>query len=681
MQENEGSECYFCKKIVSPLYNFKSDTENNSFYLAKKHDSNICHQICPECLIRHIFINEIKVFEKTSMSNDFTCPCTKGKINLNYDQLMEVFQNEICLNLHKKKKKCKIHNEEYTNYCRDCNIELCEECTNSLESEHLQHNVISKNEYINRLKIFLSKAPVKYKKFDDFMEKLKIICQKYKELLETNFNENLILMDKMINNLIDFRTKYSVYYKKKVLYGVQNLKILKMFYSNYFFDKSRAEKTDDISLYKYLNMINYELEDVKLIKNEESIQKLNEIMDNITFLSGKIDSLLEINYQFSRISKNFKQFQQIPRCDKTKVTSLIKINDSTLLTAGDGRSLNYWEEKNCEFVKIASFPTENISNILLLRNQNLLTSYGKSTHYTIQLWKPNQNYNKNNIDNNIDDDDNNNNGNIQNLPDRLSLKHQNTVQNNAISRTTMNLNSKNNNLSLNNYQNINFPYEKAISFLSNHKGDITSMIEINDKMFATGSLDNKIFIWKEDDSGKYKIFQEFKGINDSVNCMFLLFDCRIISGTSSNTIYIWNNIADNITNPNGKYSLQQKLNLPDEKVLSLFQIKEGIFISGSNKSFLTFWDEVDNVYKQIQKMDLKIQDIVAINQLSDNRVIVAAISGKIKILKKEGDQFKENEYIQRIQRLEIKCIESLESGGFISAQKNSLIVWKNWENF
>ena len=672
--EKEASECYLCKEVVSPLYNFTLDENNNNFLTVRnKKKSNICHQLCPECLIRHIFLNEMEIFEKVRSDNDFTCPCSKGKINLNYDQLMDIFQNKIYLSLHKKKKKCKIHNKEYTNYCKDCNVEICDECSNSLEDEHLEHNIISKSEYIVKLKKFLSNAPVKYKKFEDFMEKMKIIGEKYKELLEDNFNENLILMDKIINNLIDFRTKYSVYYKKKVINGVHYLKILKMFYSNYFFDKSRAEKSDDINLYKYLNMISYELDDVQLIKNEESIQKLNEIMNNITFLSGKIDNLLEINYKFSHVSKNFKIFQQIR--DFHKITSLVKINDSTILTGGEGRELNYWEEKNSEFVKVASISTDKISYILLLRNENILTSYGKNTHYTIQLWQ----HKKNNTPNNNADlapDINNN----QNLPEKLSLRHSVTVLNNYSSRETIAGISRDSNFSLNNPQNTNFPYEKTFSFLSNHKGDITTMIEINDKMFATGAMDNKIFIWKEDDLGKYKIFQELKNINDSISCMLLLFDCRIVSGTSNN-IYIWHNPADSISNPSGKYSMQSKLNLPGEKVLSLYQIREGTLISGSSKSILTIWDEIDSVHKKMLKIDLKMQDIIAINQLSDKKIIAGAISGIIKILKKEGDQVTCVESIQKKINLEIKCIECFESGGFISAQNNSIIIWKNRENF
>ena len=677
MQEKKKAyKCYVCDEEVSILYNFTSINENNNNYTLSKNKENsiICHRICAKCLVRHIFLNEIKVFEKDSMNNSFTCPCTKGKINLDYERLMDVFQNAIFQNLlKKKKKKCEIHAKEFTNYCKNCNVEICEECSNSLYGEHFQHNIITKTEYINKLKIFLSLAPVKYKNFGEFMEKLRIISEKFKELLEKNFNENLKLIDKMINNLIDFRTKYTLFYKKKVINGVRNLKIIKLFYSNYFFDKSRSEKSEDINLHKYLNMINYELDDIKLIKNEECNQKLNEIMNNITYLNSKTENLLEINYQFYEVPKNFKIFQQISKCDSQKITSMIRLNDSTILTGGEGCSLNYWEEKNNKFIKTASFPTDKISCILLLKNENILTSYGKNTHYTIQLWKPNQNYSFDDflIITNIN----------QEMPEKLSLKNINKVSNinNKNTRETIAVTSKENNLSLKNLQN-NFPYEKTISFLSNHTDDITSMIEINSEMFATSALDNKIFIWKEDEHGKYKIFQEINGINDSVNCMFLLYDNRLISGTSD-TIYIYHNIEDNITNPNGKFLLQQKLNLPDEKILCLFQIKEGLLISGSNKSILTFWDEIKDVYKPIQKMDLKISNIIAINQLSDKRVIVGSILGKIKILKKEGEKFVENECILRIQNFEIKCIECFESGGFVSAQNNSMIIWKNRENF
>ena len=114
MQEKKKAyKCYVCDEEVSILYNFTSINENNNNYTLSKNKENsiICHRICAKCLVRHIFLNEIKVFEKDSMNNSFTCPCTKGKINLDYERLMDVFQNAIFQNLLKKNG----YNEEKNN--------------------------------------------------------------------------------------------------------------------------------------------------------------------------------------------------------------------------------------------------------------------------------------------------------------------------------------------------------------------------------------------------------------------------------------------------------------------------------------------------------------------------------------------------------------------------------------
>jgi hypothetical protein len=54
--------------------------------------------------------------------------------------------------------------------------------------------------------------------------------------------------------------------------------------------------------------------------------------------------------------------------------------------------MNYFEEKDGEFSKPSKIQTKDkITSILLFKNGNILTSFGKSSHYNIQEWKPSDN--------------------------------------------------------------------------------------------------------------------------------------------------------------------------------------------------------------------------------------------------------------------------------------------------
>ena len=103
-----SSKCFMCKENPSTSYKFKKSIENNSTencLNSIKEGPIYCHRICPECLIRYIFINYITLFQKPSKNYTFICPCKEGKLNLSYEQLIDVFQNKTFDNLQKKKGK------------------------------------------------------------------------------------------------------------------------------------------------------------------------------------------------------------------------------------------------------------------------------------------------------------------------------------------------------------------------------------------------------------------------------------------------------------------------------------------------------------------------------------------------------------------------------------------------
>ena len=673
-----SSRCYICKEHPSTSYKFKKDINNDN---NTRMDSMInlvdlssyCHRICPECLIRYIFIKDITLFEKPSKEYSFDCPCKKGKLKLTYEQLIDVFQNKTFDNLQKKKeKRCKKHNKIYSKFCKDCNVDICEDCIMESNEKHFNHRIEDKKILLEKLNKFFNILNLRYYSFNDFMQNFDKICKKFKEILEKNYNDTLIYIDKIINNLIDFRAKYSAHYKQTVINSVQTLKILKMFYCNYYYDIEKAKKGNDFKIYQYLNQINFELDDVNIIDNKDSMNKIEQIKNNTDYLNENINNILDINFNFKRVLNGFRKYQSIQRCDDKTVKSIVKLDEHKIITIGEGYNMQYLQEKNGEFSKISKIPTKDkVTSILLLKNGKILTSFGKNNHFNIQEWIRNDNYSNNKLYN--DDLIFNQ---IVNDPD-INIDNFNFGR----STTLEPFRGRANSFQVNN---IGHLYEKATSFISNHKDDINVMIEMSDSMFASGGNDKIIIIWKkEEENQKYQVFQkiskETKNLKSGIKHMIFLYDKRFVS-TDSYSIYIWSVEQNKITNPNNYYSIQQKINNINGNVTALYQIREGPIISGSNNSYIEVWNEKDGKYKSVQNINLKINSITSINQLKDDRIVVGSQQGLIKILAMEENLYLISENITIIQGIPIQCIECFEDGSFIVGQKASLHVWRNNES-
>jgi hypothetical protein len=295
------------------------------------------------------------------------------------------------------------------------------------------------------------------------METFNNICKQFREILEKNYNEILISLDQIINSLIDFRAKYSVYYKEKVINSVQTLKILKMFYSNYYYDIHKAEKGNDFRIYKYLNQINYELDEVNLINNKTNAnEKLELLKECSDYLNENINNILDITFCFRKVNNGFRKYQSIQRCDEKNLKRILKVNEHKIITCGEGYYMNCLEDNNGEFSTMSKIPVKDkITAILLFKEGNILTSFGKHSHYNIQEWIINENF-SNIKDNNTDVISLNKSFNDSDSYDNLSLNKSMTAYDLSLTKNnTMTQNLLNNSL-----------YERATSFLSNHKDDI-----------------------------------------------------------------------------------------------------------------------------------------------------------------------------------------------------------------
>jgi hypothetical protein len=687
--------CYLCSEKPYISYKFKKIRNKESARKSSSEEPTHCHRMCPECLIRYIFIKYITLFEKPSKEYMFICPCGKGNITLTYEQIIDLFQNKTVSNLQKKEeKKCSSHGKIFTKFCKDCKEDVCDLCLNESTEKHYEHRIEDKKVLYDKLKNFFNSINLKNHTFQKFMENFNYICAKFREILEKNYNDILISLDKIINSLIDFRAKYSVHYKEKVINNVQTLKLLKMFYSNYYYDIHKAENVSDFKIYKYLNQINYELEEVNLIFNKiNAVEKLKEIKECSDYLNKNINDILDINYCFRKVPNGYRKYQSIQKCDDKNLKTIKKIDEYKILTNGESYYMNYLEDYNGEFSVVNKIPVKDkITAILLIKGGSLLTSFGKKSHYNIQEWKINENFSnvrgekleKEKEKESKESSLLNSSFNLNDIDDGFINRSQTIDLSLSLSKSSVTQNLLNNNL-----------YERATSFDSTHKDDITVMIEMSDSKFATAGNDKRIVIWEREidkhNNTKYKIFQTITKENEKISLynpikhLIFLYNKNLVS-SDEKTIFIWSVNPSKIENANGFYSLKQKINSTNGDITCICQVREGYLIYCIKNTHIEILNEIDGKYQLMQSIKGGSGIINCISQLKDNRIIIGTEKGIIKIFELKPDQetqkveYQLSEYIKSIIGLPINCMEVFDDGSFIVGQKTTLHIWKNNES-
>lgn len=687
--------CYLCSEKPYISYKYKKIRNKESARKSSSEEPTHCHRMCPECLIRYIFIKYITLFEKPSKEYMFICPCGKGNITLTYEQIIDLFQNKTVSNLQKKEeKKCSSHGKIFTKFCKDCKEDVCDLCLNESTEKHYEHRIEDKKVLYDKLKNFFNSINLKNHTFQKFMENFNYICAKFREILEKNYNDILISLDKIINSLIDFRAKYSVHYKEKVINNVQTLKLLKMFYSNYYYDIHKAENVSDFKIYKYLNQINYELEEVNLIFNKiNAVEKLKEIKECSDYLNKNINDILDINYCFRKVPNGYRKYQSIQKCDDKNLKTIKKIDEYKILTNGESYYMNYLEDYNGEFSVVNKIPVKDkITAILLIKGGSLLTSFGKKSHYNIQEWKINENFSnvrgekleKEKEKESKESSLLNSSFNLNDIDDGFINRSQTIDLSLSLSKSSVAQNLLNNNL-----------YERATSFDSTHKDDITVMIEMSDSKFATAGNDKRIVIWEREidkhNNTKYKIFQTITKENEKISLynpikhLIFLYNKNLVS-SDEKTIFIWSVNPSKIENANGFYSLKQKINSTNGDITCICQVREGYLIYCIKNTHIEILNEIDGKYQLMQSIKGGSGIINCISQLKDNRIIIGTEKGIIKIFELKPDQetqkveYQLSEYIKSIIGLPINCMEVFDDGSFIVGQKTTLHIWKNNES-
>lgn len=593
---------------------------NNSITL----DTLSCsHKMCTICLYRRFFIQNISELEGLCDSIIIKCgKCQTGYITKTLDDLIELSNkktnliNEIEENPQISEiKKCQDHQFLKDYICLDCCEYLCKKCKLNENNAHYNHNIMSNERVSKTLKAEINNIPFKFKLKELFENNWNLISKKFKEKSMENYNETLDQINELSKAVEEFKKEYETKYKIELTKVVKTLKILKLYYSDYYTEKDEALNGKDVECLRYINSIRNELVNMEMSKDVSFSQKLNDaknILDNLRTSSNKFNYKIKLIYDKLKMNYNFDE--EVKSVHDKYITSLLILKDDKILTTARDFSMKIWEEKNGKYTleKKIEKGCGNIICALQIENDKILTSSVNNS--SIYMWEPdpkegfcskqsfslhsdivlsmikleNGNLVSSGKDNMVIVWTKNEDGIYE---EKQTIKESHPIlklialQDNKFGYT-----SDDGILIIMAETGGKKTYEKFCEL--NHGGRILSMCEIKNGILFTGGTglngkkNNHIYVWKPDKEQGYVRLQTLSGHKSDVNDIIELKDGRIISSSRDRTLIIWreNKVENDI-----KYAKDEVLSEYPHGMFLLAQLKDGRICTSTSNNSLIFW--------------------------------------------------------------------------------------------
>ena len=631
--------CYYCQRNFSTLYEF----------------TNCIHKICTNCLFQRIFINNIQDFTGTNIIN-VKCKCGKGDLDQTLGDVSSIIMKKTELDEKNKDrdtqeeiKICPNHKKNvfYLNhYCIECFTHICKECQSQEKNEHHTHRILPCGKLKKIIKNNIEKNL--FLNFDS--ENFKVLCddisKKIQNEVEINFNQTLNSIDSNIKSLCEFREEYVKKYKEEIKSIIQTFKIIKIYYMNYYNDKSIVKENEkgkgnlcnNINFLRYVNNISYEFGGFKIEHNNE----IDKFSLEITNLLKKIKQsqnekkLLTYDFYFTELKRDYMIENIIPNVHGSYITGLIELNNERLLTSCRKELL----------MKIFQDDDEGNGYIEKVQKNGacgcLLYFEDKNRIFSGDI-----------------------NG-IISIYEELSPK----TKPNEYSKTQT---------------------------LQNHDGAINSLSRISENQIISGGVDGKVVIWEEQD----KVFLPIDSIkmDRPIIVVLGLFDSRITFCCDDKKIFIYkvNEAFVNIQKGICKYIEDEILIKHKGRVSCLCQLNNSYIVSGGTEKvdgdkkifdhYIIVWRTKNNKYICSQILKNHEHGINSIIQLRDGNFASSSIDRTVKIWKPKienedniNTRYESYELIYDLRQYDHgihKLIQLKDDRLCATTSKNQIVFWRN----
>jgi WD40 repeat protein len=226
---------------------------------------------------------------------------------------------------------------------------------------------------------------MKFPNKESFEEKYKEICTKLKDDTQLKYKEMILKIEEIINALINFKNLYENNFKQELIKSVKILKLYKLFYLNYYYEKNSYKESRDINYLRYIFSFPKEISSINIITNRGVFRELENIKTSINLLKLG-DSSFKTQLNFTKIKKGYKIEQIIEKSHDKLLNGIFEISGNKILTGSLDFSMKIWQEVNNKFENIKKIKGQcgAICSMAKLSNGNIVTTAANNNN--INIW-------------------------------------------------------------------------------------------------------------------------------------------------------------------------------------------------------------------------------------------------------------------------------------------------------
>ena len=387
-QKDKGSYYQFQERLnvnkdIAPCD--KCSINNNNLIIY-----SCSHQLCFNCIFKYFMSSNFKGMSTFSIIE--ICPhCRKGEIEINLDDFIEILklllyqkypnfdEEENNKENTKTKKFCKTHKDKkITKYCKQCSIDLCENCLREMHDRNFpSHTVVNIAEKRNDEKNKEENSTFDIRNNKEINE----LQQKETKFMQ-KLESEIIMLQSKLSQIINDINYFMQNYINKITIFQNNMKkifqIINLSYYNYY--------TSDIPDKKEI-VISKKLIDFNMLSKKID---LNEMSISIQKIIKDFNSEEPIfNYEFEWEGNEYKKkYELLPKKDGDDkpdcVTKIIEIKNGNLLVSSLINGQIYvWDLDSKILDYSINAHKSSIWSLIKLSNDNIVSG---SSDKMIKIW-------------------------------------------------------------------------------------------------------------------------------------------------------------------------------------------------------------------------------------------------------------------------------------------------------
>lgn len=538
----------------------------------------------------------------------------------------------------KKEKECNVHqNEKIIKYCNECKKELCAQCEK--EDEKHSSNIIDIKEKENTIKTEIKNKMI-YKKYEEVEQIIDIKEKKYKSEIEKSNNCIKEKAQKIIEEInkqvkeLESKKQTEIDYLDALFSSIKY--VYKKMYTAIDDDNASIRELEELNkIEKHLNEISVLPSDTKEMDNilsslfkllPSSLLKVNlsfsiqeqkeEIKQKIVIESPAIEEKKETHTSQAKeeaplLTQSQKVVQKLKAAKKEQIakdkhitittphseflTSLVRISDDTIATAGTDKKVNFYL-LNSDTGSYDIEPKMTISDFSSTVRAMLVLSNGLSlvtgnSDGTLKLWSVVSKESLGMFDN----------------YHTACIRKIIQLSEDLIASCSDDAHIK--------IWNVN--HLELVDVLKGEETKIYDILLLDEGRLISCGENCAINVWSIDKKGILKTLSEHE---KGVVCLCKLSDGRFVSGSKDKSFKIWDPKS---------LTCKKSVNAHSDWVNVLYEVKKDILASGGRDNLVKLWNL--ETFECIRTIEWHCSTIVSILKEENDKLISASCDNTINI--------------------------------------------------